>query len=68
MIGQILSLVRLGAATQVENKEETDIVELLKAHYEENNAQFENNSDHKTAKLTTPDNIPKLNVNSQLIL
>ncbi len=65
MIGQILSVVRLEAATQVENKEETDVVDLLNAIT--NNAQFENSSTQKTASIQIANAIPKIQANSQLI-
>lgn len=65
MIGQILSVVRLEAATQVENKEETDVVDLLNAIT--NNAQFENSSTQKTASIKITNAIPKIQANSQLI-
>lgn len=65
MIGQILSLVRLGTATHADNKEETYIVELLEHII--NNAEFENKHTSKAIKMTADANIPKILVNSQLI-
>ncbi|MFI4955526.1 MAG: ATP-binding protein, partial [Gammaproteobacteria bacterium] len=65
MIGQILSLVRLGTATDADNKEETYIVELLESII--NNAEFEHKNSNKSVIMTTAVNIPKIVVNSQLI-
>jgi two-component system sensor histidine kinase CpxA len=65
MIGQILSLVRLGSATQADNKEETNIIELLETII--SNAEFENKDTEKSVIMTAPAKDLKISANPQLI-